>query len=61
MPADEAWFADHPAERYRARPLLPVQGPDLSADERARRLVVVERDQQVVPVTIALDCEEVCR
>ena len=61
LPVDEAWFTEHPSECYRARPLPPFQGPDLSADERARRLVVVERDQHVVPVMIALDCEEVCQ
>ena len=59
LPEDEAWFAEHAAERYRVRALPPLEGPDRTQDERARRLVVVEREQRIVPWTISIDCAEV--
>jgi hypothetical protein len=55
---DKHWFAEHPDERYRVRPLLPFEAPRIRGEERAAGVTIVSRDPDVAPYSVALGCRE---
>jgi len=54
---DVAWFAQHPGEQYRIRPILPSEAPNSSESKRAAGDMVVNRDPGVAPYAMRLACE----
>jgi hypothetical protein len=53
---DVAWFAQHPGEQYRIRPIL-LSAATNSSDKRGAGVLVVDRDPLFAPYAIQPGCE----